>query len=349
MKNSLLLRFVTCWNIVAAVFLAAAAPAAAQWSPVSEVPATTIFSVWANGDTVIATADSVVYVSTDGGVMWKGSAVVAAGVTSVQAARVRNGRLYAGTFGQGVFVSDDLGDTWLGFNQGLVGGILNTQLFIVDLLVSDNKLYAATAGDGPWLRNLAGAGSWSHFGEVFEPNQASNMSSITEGGTRLLACAGSNGMVFFRDPGESDWTDSWLKNVALSPGTSAFTAIWTGSRWVVGTNKGVFHSPQGQSPWTFLDVGLGPLVNVAFAIRQPDVLASFGTPTFAAIEYSHDNGASWQILDVLPFAFILGLATHDNMLYAARVDGLWRRSIATVATKTATMSEIKALYRTSRK
>jgi hypothetical protein len=330
--------------IVAMALLAAASPAAAQWTPVPDVPAARIFSVWASGDTMVATADSVVYVSTNGGAAWKSSATVAPGVKAVLAARMHNGRLYAGTFGQGVFASDDLGDTWLGFNQGLVGGFEDTQLDIVDLLVFDNRLHAATAGDGPWVRDLAG-GTWSHFGSVFEPNQASNMSSITVGGTRLVACAGTNGMVFFRDPGDSDWTESLLKNVALSPGTGAFTAIWTGSSWVVGTNKGLFHSPQGQSPWTFLDAGLGPLDNVAFAIRQPDVLASFVTAAFDAIEYSHDNGASWQILDILPPTFIFGLATHDNTLYAARADGLWRRSIATVAVQARSWGGVKALYR----
>ena len=344
MTKSLLLRCVASWNIVAVVFLAAAVPAAAQWTPVPDVPATTLFSVWANGDTMVATADSVVYVSTNGGLAWQGSATVIAGARAVVTARVYNGRLYAGTFGQGVFVSDNLGDTWIGFNQGLVGGFQDSQLKIADLVVSGNKLHAATGGDGAWRRDLAG-GTWSRFGDVFEPNQATNMSSITVGGTRLLACAGTNGTVYFRDPGDSDWTESLLKNVVLSPGTGPFAAIFTGSQWVVGTNTGVYHSAQGQSPWTFVNVGLGPLVNVVFAVRQPIVFASFGTSLFANIEYSQDNGASWQVLDTLPAAFIFGLAIHDTTLYAARLDGLWRRSIATVAVQPTSWGSLKALYR----
>lgn len=344
MKNVLLLRSLAAVSAAIVVSFIAASPAFAQWTPVSEVPTTRIFSVWANGDTLTATADSVVYISTDGGAAWKGSATVAPGVKPVLAARVYHGRVYAGTFGNGVFVSDNLGDTWLGFNQGLVGGFEDSQLDIVDLVVSDNQLHAATAGDGPWRRDLA-AGSWNHFGSVFEPNQASNMSSISVGGTRLVAGAGANGMVFYRDPGDADWTVSLLKNVALSPGTGAFTAIWTGSAWVVGTNKGLFHSAQGQSPWTFVDAGLGPIDNVSFAIRPPDVFASFVTAAFDAIEFSHDNGASWQILEILPPTFIYGLATHDNTLYAARDDGLWQRSIATVAVRPVTWGSVKALYR----
>jgi hypothetical protein len=324
--------------------LTAALPAAAQWTQVPEVPSTGLASVFANGDTILATGTNVIYISTNGGTGWKTSAALASGVGSVQAARIRNGRLYAGTFGQGVFISDDLGDTWTAFNQDLVGGFEDTQLKIVDLVVSGNKLYAATAGDGAWARNLAG-GTWSRFGDIFEPNQAANMSSITVGGTRLLACASTNGTVYFRDPGDSDWTESLLKNVVLSPGTGPFTAIFTGSQWLVGTNTGLYHSDQGQSPWTFVNIGLGPLVNVVFANKQPLVFASFGTSLFAEIEYSFDNGTSWQELDTLPNTFFFGLAVHGQTLYGARGDGLWRRSIATVPTHAATWGGVKALYR----
>lgn len=317
--------------VVAVLVLAGAAPAAAQWTPVAEVPVTSIFSVWVNGDTIAAGSDSLAHVSTDGGVTWKTSAKVAPGVTSVQAVRVHNGRLYAGTFGQGLFVSNDLGTTWQGFSQGLSGGIANSHLFISDFLVRGDSMFAATSGAGPYVRNLAAAGTWSHFGNVFEPNQASNMNAIAAGGSRLLASAGANGTVFFRDPGQPDWTLSWLNNVGIVPGLGALTAIWTGSRWVVGSNVGVFHSVLGQSPWTFSDVGLGTLFNVAFALRGQDLFACFGTGAGSTMEISHDHGATWQLIEELPVIFTFNIATHGNTLYAARFDGLWRRSIATVS------------------
>jgi hypothetical protein len=332
--------------IVATALLAAASPAAAQWTRVTEVPVTSIYSVWIKDNTILATADSVVYISTDGGASWKGSADVADGAIPVLDARARNGRLYAGTYGQGVFTSDDLGDSWQAFNQGLTGGVLNTQRFIVDLLVRGDSLYAATAGDGPWVRNLT-SGSWIHFSNVFEPNQASNMNDIAAGGSRLLASAGFNGTVFSRDTGQADWTLSWLNNTGMAPGLAAITAIWTGSRWVVGTNIGVFHSPTGESPWAFSDVGLGTLFNVALALRGSDVFAAFGTGFDSTIEYSLDGGASWHVVETLPGTFIFELAVKDDTLYAARADGLWRRSIATVAVRTKSWGSVKALYRKS--
>lgn len=324
--------------------LAVATPAAAQWTRVTDVPVTNIYSVWVNGNTILATADSVVYISTNGGATFKESVDVADDVVAVNAARARNNRIYAGTYGQGVFTSDDAGDSWQAYNEGLTGGVLDTQRYIQDLVIHGDSLFAATSGDGPWVRNLI-AGSWIHYSNVFEPNQSSNMNAIDAGGSRLFACAGFNGTVFVRNPGQADWTLSWLDNTGIAPGLAALTAVWTGSRWVIGANTGVFHSATGQSPWTFEDVGLGTLFSVAFALRGSDVFAAFGTGVEATIAYSLDSGASWHVVETLPATFIFDLAVGDDTLYAARFDGLWRRSIATVAVQKKSWGSVKALYR----
>src|SRR4029077_12970676 len=86
--------------------------ASAQWTRVTDVPVTRLFTVFANGDTIAAGADTAAYVSTDAGATWKGSAKPVAGVAAIDAVRIRNGRLYVGTAKQGVFVSDNLGTSW---------------------------------------------------------------------------------------------------------------------------------------------------------------------------------------------------------------------------------------------
>jgi hypothetical protein len=322
--------------VLLAVAIAIAAPAVAhaQWTRVLQLPATDIFSVWTNGDTIAAGAESTAFVSTNAGTSWIPTAKVASGATAIQAVRVHKGRLYAGTYGQGVFVSQDLGATWQNFSQGLVGGVANSQLFIKELLLRGDTLYAATAGAGPWIRNLAVAGSWARYGNAFEPNQASNMEAIATSPTRLLAAAGANGTVFFRDPGQADWTLSWLNNVGAVPGLGAQSAIWTGQSWIVGSNAGLFRSATGQSPWTFIDVDFEPLFLVTFARRAGVVFAQFGTGSGTVFQYSLDHGATWHALDDLPFVFTYEIATLGNTLYAARFDGLWRRSVESVSAPT---------------
>ena len=306
---------------------AATAPAAAEWAPVADIPAAAVPSVWANGDTIAAGVGTAVYVSTNAGATWHPSTTPVAGVTSIEALWIRNGRLYVGTFGQGVHVSDDLGTTWSPFNQGLVGGFENSQLDLTDLQVRGDSLYAATAGAGLYVRSLQGAGAWHPFGSVFEPNQASNVNGLALGGTRLLAAAGSNGMVFRNDPGEADWTISDLDNVGIRAGLQASSAAWTGTGWVVGTNVGVFRSVAGQEPWTRSGPGLGTLDWTAFATQKGRLFAAFDLPNAAVVAESHDDGATWQDFETQPGAFIQKLAISGSDLYAARRDGLWRRPL----------------------
>src|SRR5262249_61245597 len=99
---------------------------------------------------------------------------VAAGGTPGRSVTIHNGRLYAGTNrfdspGQGVFISDDLGDTWSDFSQGLAGPGSHD---VTDLLIRGDSLFAATDGSGAWVRNLT-SGTWSRFGgSVESPPQA---------------------------------------------------------------------------------------------------------------------------------------------------------------------------------
>ena len=112
--------------------------------------------------------------------------------------------------------------------------------------------------------------------------------------------------------------------------------------WVVGTNLGVFVSPQGQEPWARVDPGLGPLDWTAFATQGPGQLfAAFDIAPGAVIEESADDGASWQIDEGLPNVFVQELAISKENLYAARGDGLWRRPIGGVAAAGAARSSLR--------
>ena len=300
--------------------------ARAQWSRVDAVPSTQMFSIFSRADTIVAGADTSVSLSTDGGASWTTSRKVAAGVQAVTAVLFRNGRVFAGTFGQGVFVSDDRGATWQAFNQGLTGGFADSQLDLSGLVVLGDTVYAATEGAGVYARNLgAGGGGWFHFGEEFEPNQSSNVTALAIGGPHLLACAGSNGTVMIRDPGDPDWTLSELANVRLLPGATPLAAAWTGASWAVATTRFLFHSTFGVEPWSPVDPGLGPINQAWFAVRGGVLFAAFDLVDVAVIEESDDGGATWTILDILPGVFVFEMASSGGQIYAAQADGLWRR------------------------
>ena len=311
-------------SVVLVGLLVVAGPALAQWTRVPDVPASDVFSVWANGDTIAAGADTAVYVSTDAGTTWKRSSKVAPGVNTINGVWVRNGRLYAGTFGQGVFVSDNLGTTWTGFNQGLVGGFANTQLNISDLLVRGDSLYAATEG-GAWVRGLA-SGTWSHFGNAFEADEAPQMLGIAANATRLVAAAGFNGQVFTRDRGDADWTQWWVNDIGPQPGLAPLSVLWTGHGWVMGTNIGVFVSSSGDAPWTHTGPDLGLAFFLPFAMRGHELFAAFGIGLTSVLELSLDDGLTWQEFETRTNTGVYRMAFSGSDLYAGQTDGLWRRS-----------------------
>jgi hypothetical protein len=322
------------WSVVGLTLLilaALAAPASAQWTQVPDIIASDVFAVWANGDTIVVGADSVVYISRNSGGTWKRSARVAAGVTSVRDVKFRNGRLYAGTgrfqtSGQGVFISDNLGDTWTAFNQGIVG---LGQGDITDMLIRGDSLYATTDGSGAWVRNLRG-GSWIRYGDIFEPEESTDMTGIAAGGSRLVACGGGNGTVYFRDPGQPDWTLSLLFNDHFAAGLAALSAAWNGRAWVVGSNIGVFHSTAGQEPWTFVDFGLHQLFFAPVVTSDTDFFVSLGAANGTLVARSLDDGVTWQNVDTLAGALTYDMTRQGTTLYAGRVGGLWRRSITSI-------------------
>jgi hypothetical protein len=314
------------------------APAAADWTQVPDVPTTQLFSAFANGDTLAVGADTAAYVSTNGGATWARSSKPAAGVFAVTGVWLRNGRLYAGTFGQGVAVSDNLGATWQAFNQGLVGGFLDSQLDVVDFQQVGDQLIVATAGAGPYARTLGGAGTWHPFSAIFEPEQASNMNSLAVAGTRLLAMAGANGEVFVRDPGDPDWSISFLDNIGLHPSLTGQTALFTGAGWVVGTNLGLFSSAAGVEPWTRHDPGLGPLNWTTFGSQAGHLFVAFDIAPGALVAETDDLGASFENPEFFPNAFIHNLMVSGTTLFAARGDGLWRRPLGTTSVPVPTAS-----------
>lgn len=300
-----------------------AAPAASQATRITALPASDVFSIQVVGDTIAAGMDTVVFVSTDAGVTWRKSSRPSREAKLIDAVFVRNRRLFAGTFGLGVFVSDDLGATWQPFNQGLVGGFLDSQLDVSDLEVRGDNLLVSTFGAGVYARNLASTGGWQPFGAAFEPNQAANVNDLALGGTRLLACAGANGMTFRRDPGDADWIVSLLGNTGLRPGTSAQAALFTRDHWVVGTNAGVFLSATGQEPWTPSSTRLVGLSQSTFAQVEQTLFAAFDSVSTILMSKSHDGGTTWVVQERVRGPFAYKLAVHGSDLFVARSDGLF--------------------------
>ncbi|MEQ1833345.1 MAG: hypothetical protein ABL977_09850 [Candidatus Eisenbacteria bacterium] len=325
------------------LLLAATACAGAEWLPVEAIVGTPVFALIASGDTLIAGANGVLWTSVDAGFRWSAPRTLPVAGRPVQALLWHAGRIYAGASLKGVFVSDDFGVTWSAFNTGLTGGFQDSQLDVTDLELQDGTLYAATAGAGVYARRLVSGAAWAPFGVEFEIQQAANVRALESDGTRLLASAGVNGMVFVRDPGNPDWVESDLDNVGVHAGLAAETAVFTGTGWIVGSNIGIFRSPTGAEPWTRTSLGLGPVDWSAFALAGTRVYGAFSFAAGALVMQSTDDGATWAQPDFQPGAFVIRLALSGGSLFAARTDGLWVRSAPELASPAPTPAALRGL------
>jgi hypothetical protein len=301
---------------------AAAVPAAATpWSRIPALPAADVYSLEAQHDTLLAGVDDAVWTSLDGGATWARSATLPVTPVSVEAARFAGGRLWAGTYGSGVFVSANRGASWQAANTGLTGGVNGSERHVVDLATRGDSLLAATDGAGVYALALGGPVEWSAFGHAFTDNVAGSVLDLETDGTRVLAPAGGNGLAFTNDRGDDDWTMTLLTN-RIAPGLQGRRAAWTGTAWLVASQQGVHRSATGAQPWTATGPAGSWLEGLVVA-RGGRVVAAFNTLSASYFHASDDDGATWRLLDWTP-GYTYDLALGDSALFVARTDGLWR-------------------------
>lgn len=301
-----------------------AAPARADWAPVPAIPAADVYSFFARGDTLLAGAGTLVWTSTDGGGSWSAGSAPAPTVQSVDALWFRDGRIWAGSFANGVFTSDDLGVTWAQRNDGLTGGLFGSHLYVDDFEQRGDSLFACTAGAGVYVTRLSGPVQWTRFGDAFQTWVSENVVELGAHGDTLFAAAGANGYVFSRAPGEGDW--SALAPIAPAPAGLEYSSLASaGGRMFAGSQRGIHRRALPGAPWEYVGLQFGGTVYTRLAAESGLLYAALHSPVAGTRVFgTGDLGQNWVPLGTFaPFAY--DLVCHRGVLWAARVDGLWRR------------------------
>jgi len=98
-----------------------------------------IISIIVNGGTTFAGGYGGVYRSSNNGTSWTKANNTGLS-TGIQSLAMRGSNIFAGTYGEGVFISSDSGSTWISDSSGLSGN----GLIITSLAFSDTTLFAGT-------------------------------------------------------------------------------------------------------------------------------------------------------------------------------------------------------------
>src|SRR5512140_3314472 len=208
-------------------------------------------------------------------------------------------RMYAGSWGGGVFRSDDGGLTWQGAGSGL--GSLYIQSLAVDPQNAD-VVYAGTytygiyrSRDGGRSWNAASAGlnaSAIPYDIVVDPKSPNNVYA----GTRSPGSNPPWGGGVYKSTNQGDnWTrqnnglaEDWVYSLAIDPANPAtlYAAMHT---------QGIARSTDGARSWRSINTGLDDLSGRAVAVdpTNPQTLY-FGTWHYGEVFKSTNGGASWQ-------------------------------------------------------
>jgi hypothetical protein len=199
--------------------------------------------------------------------------------TYVNSLAVSDTTLFAGTQGQGVFLSTDNGNSWTETGPGIAS--------VTALAVSGTNLLAGSWLDGAFLSTDNGT-NWNRVDEL------TGSVSFGLSGTNLFA--GTCDGVFLSTNNGASWVNvnSALKCAGCfaAIGTNLFFA---GQSTYSGGTGGVFRSTDNGTSWTPANSGLPLNANVsALAVSASNLFA--GTVGYGVFR-STDNGMSWTAVN----------------------------------------------------
>jgi photosystem II stability/assembly factor-like uncharacterized protein len=111
LKEYVRMRSIGSGLAIAGLLTLHASTTLAQWTRVEAIPPTDVASVHITGNTILAGTDSAVYISTNGGADWVRSATLPNSPTFIDAAILFDGKIFAGTGGNGVYMSSNGGQS----------------------------------------------------------------------------------------------------------------------------------------------------------------------------------------------------------------------------------------------
>jgi photosystem II stability/assembly factor-like uncharacterized protein len=238
-------------------------------------------------------------------------------VPSIQALMVTTlHTVYAGSFGMGVFRSDDRGQSWISVNSGL------GDLFVLSLATTeDGTIYAGTFRAGVFQSQDRGK-SWQAVNEGLKRLEIKTL--LIDGRTIY---AGTGDGVYRLDRGEHTWvpvTKGLDETLVHSLAMAADRTLFAGT-----SGRGVFRYKSNAPAWTRLSHGLvdheGLVENFIRVLTIDRDQALYAGTFDGGVFRSTDGGQSWRpISRALPNDSIRGIVASDQGLFVATGRGIFK-------------------------
>lgn len=224
--------------------------------------------------------------------------------------------VYAGSFGMGVFRSDDRGSSWTSVNAGL------SDPFILSLATGhDGTVYAGTFRGGVF-RSRDNGNSWKPVNSGLKRLEIKAL-LIQEG----TVYAGTGDGLYRMQEGADHWTvvtkgldETLVHSIAMAPDRTLY----------VGTSgKGLFRYKPNGSEWQRLSHGLvdheGLIENFIRVLTMDKNQMLYAGTFDGGVFLSKDGGVTWRpISRALPNDSIRGIVTNEKGLFVATGRGVFK-------------------------
>ena len=301
---------------------------AQTWSRVAEIPKEeTIYCFSVYEHVAYAGGTRTVYIGSNDGAQWHASTPLDSDLYVVAVAKFHQ-KLYAGTFKDGIRVSNDDGASWHTLNNGL--GIYS----ISSLTIWKDELYAGTFGVGFYKLNEA-AGYWEPFNVNFFTNVDGNVYQLLAIDSTLVGAAGFNGISYRYNPEAGSW-DNFYYLSTLAPGLGAVGLLFDSAKVLYAASSsrlGLFRSEDRGRSWVVDNNGL---------LTGDPGLAADDMHDYAAVSHLDNSsgnyivevyqrdlhatpGTVWTLTDSIPGPYFYALGVAGGRLYSGRDSGLYFR------------------------
>lgn len=224
-------------------------------------------------------------------------------IGSVTCIAVDGIKIYAGTYGGGIFRSTDNGNSWSEANGGL------NSLFVTSISISGSKIYAVA---GSIFLSVDEGTSWNQINNGL-PQLPLNV--VTTYSNRVFV--GLTYGVYVSDDSGNTWNN--FSNGLTSLDAQALVVM--DSQLLVGTRSGgIFISNADSSAWTSLNNGF-PRYITSLEVRDKIIFAGVAGD---GIYISSDTGTTWRHtnnLNGLSSGSIFSIASNDSIVIAGTLSG----------------------------
>jgi photosystem II stability/assembly factor-like uncharacterized protein len=234
-----------------------------------------------------------IFFSTDGGQNW--TQLGLAGKVVLSLAFDSKGNLYAGTKQDGLYKTNDLGQTWIQYKEGLY----KKQVFRLRLNKKD-EIFIGSENEGVFRSTISG----DSFEQIGLPT--SNLKNIAFYGDSLIFASTPSGVQKFSRI-TNRWTNLGLQDIfaiAISPKGILYAATFA---------EGLYKSIDLGQNWSLTNLTIDSIMSVY------NVLTTNDDTVFAATEFklrkSTDGGNSWTVLPVNTSFFSRGMFLNNSDLW----------------------------------